>query len=106
MNEEFSYVADLACYQEIPSKGTLSRTLYNDSYVKTVWFGFAAGEELSEHTSSLPAVLYFVQGEAHLTLQDKQQEAHPGTWVYMRPQLRHSIVAKTPVIMLLTLIKT
>jgi len=30
-----------------------------------VVFGFAQGEELSEHTASMPAVLHFLQGEAN-----------------------------------------
>ncbi len=105
MNEAFSYVADVAGYLEIPSQGTLSRTIQNDDHIKTIWFGFAAGEELSEHTASTPAVLHFVQGEARLTLGREERDARPGTWVYMRPHLPHSIAAKTPVIMLLTLIK-
>ncbi|HIQ04150.1 MAG TPA: cupin domain-containing protein, partial [Anaerolineae bacterium] len=80
-------------------------TFYADDQVKAVLFGFAAGQELSEHTASQPAILYFVQGEAHLTLGDDSMEAKAGTWVHMPPQLPHSIVAKTPVVMLLLLIK-
>ncbi|HIC90113.1 MAG TPA: cupin domain-containing protein [Anaerolineae bacterium] len=83
----------------------VSRTFYADDQVKAVLFGFAAGQELSEHTASQPAILYFVQGEAHLTLGDDSMEAKAGTWVHMPPQLPHSIVAKTPVVMLLLLIK-
>lgn len=54
----------------------------------------------------MPAALYFVQREARLTLGDQEREARPGTWIDMRPYLRHSIAAKSPVNMLLTLIKT
>ncbi|MCH7839614.1 MAG: cupin domain-containing protein [Planctomycetes bacterium] len=106
MNEASHHVVDLAGFQEVPTQGTLSRTLYSDDRIKAIWFGFAAGEELSEHTASMPAILHFLQGEARLTLGDEVREARPGTWVYMRPNLPHSIKAKTPVVMLLTLIKT
>lgn len=105
MSGEFNLVSDVAAYQEIPDRGTLSRTIHNDEHIKTVWFGFAAGEELSEHTASMPAVLHFLQGEARLTLGSEEREARAGTWVYMPPNLQHSIAAKTPVVMLLTLIK-
>jgi len=37
-----------------PAKGILSRTLFNDEKLKVVLFGFAQGEELSEHTASIP----------------------------------------------------
>jgi len=45
-----------------PGKGILSRTLFNDDRLKVVGFGFAQGEELSEHTASMPAILLFLQG--------------------------------------------
>ena len=61
---------DLAKEAQPPEKGILSRTLYNDDRVKAVIFGFAQGEELSEHTASMPAILHFLQGEAKLTLGD------------------------------------
>ena len=53
----------------------------------------------------MPAVLHFLQGEAKLTLGDDTVEARPGTWVHMAKGLRHSIQAKTPVVMLLLLLK-
>lgn len=100
------YIAHLPeLLPDIPTDSILSRTLYSDAYVKTVLFGFARGQELSEHTVSHPAILHILEGEAHLTLGDDAGGASAGTWVYMPPHLRHSIVAKTPVKMLLLLFK-
>jgi quercetin dioxygenase-like cupin family protein len=48
---------------------------------------------------------HFFQGEAKLTLGDDRHEAKPGTWVHMPTGLRHSIQAKTLVVMLLLLLK-
>lgn len=73
--------------------------------MKAILFGFAAGQELSEHTSSQSAILHILQGEAGLTLGDDSMEAQAGTWVYMPPRLPHSLYAKTPVLMLLLLFK-
>ena len=53
----------------------------------------------------MPAILHFLQGEAKLTLGDDTLEAKPGTWVHMLTGQRHSIQAKTPVVMLLPLLK-
>lgn len=105
MNLSYTYIADLAKQVDIPVDGILSRTLYSDEQVKVVIFGFGAGQELSEHTASTPAILHIIQGEAHLTLGDDSVEARPGAWVHMPPQLQHGIYAKTPVVMLLLLIK-
>ena len=100
-----THFSDLAKEVQPPDKGILSRTLFSDDRLKVVLFGFAQGEELSEHTASMPAVLHFLQGEAKLTLGDDTVEAKPGTWVHMPKGLRHSIRVKTPVVMLLLLVK-
>jgi quercetin dioxygenase-like cupin family protein len=105
MTLPYTLISDLAKEVQPPDKGILSRTLYNDDRLKAVLFGFAQGEELSEHTASMPAVLHILQGEAKLTLGDDTLEARPGTWVHMAKGLRHSIRAKTPVVMLLLLVK-
>jgi len=99
------HFSDLGQEVQPPDKGILSRTLHNDDRLKAVLFGFAQGEELSEHTASMPAVLHFVRGEARLTLGDDVVEARPGTWAHMSAGMRHSIQARTPVVMLLLLMK-
>ncbi len=105
MTTTYTHVLDLAREVPPPDRGILSRTLYGDDRLKAVLFGFASGEELSEHTASMPAVLHILQGEARLMLGDDTLEARPGTWVHMPAGLRHSIQARTPVVMLLLLLK-
>ncbi|MEJ5252281.1 MAG: cupin domain-containing protein [Chthonomonadetes bacterium] len=105
MANPYLFLTDLAQQVEIPQDGILSRTLYQDEHVKVVLFGFDKGQDLSEHTASMPALLHFVQGEATLTLGSEERIATAGTWVYMTPNLPHSVVAKTPVVMLLILLR-
>ena len=106
MKSPYLYIADLQQQiPEIPTDSIVSRTVHNDDEVKVILFGFAAGQELSEHTAAMPAMLYFAQGEAALTLGDDALNAQPGTFAYMPPHLSHSIVAKTPVVMLLLMFK-
>ncbi|MEM9555903.1 MAG: cupin domain-containing protein [Acidobacteriota bacterium] len=101
----FTGFADLAAQIEVPVDGTISKTLYRDDRLKVVLFGFAAGEELSEHTAATPAILHFLDGEAVLTLGDETREAGLGTWVHMPARLPHSISATAPTKMLLLLLK-
>jgi quercetin dioxygenase-like cupin family protein len=105
MKTPYTFINDLAQEARPPDKGILSRTIYNDDRIKAVIFGFGQGEELSEHTASMPAILHFLQGEAKVTLDDDTLEAKAGTWAHMATGLRHSIQAKTPVVMLLLLLK-
>ncbi len=85
MSHNYTHIIDLAKEVEPPEDGILTRTLFNDDYVKAVIFGFGQGEELSEHTASMPAILYFIQGEATLALGDDTVEAQPRTWVSFQP---------------------
>lgn len=104
---ETSYVAFANLDLEIvpPADGTLSRTILQDEHLKAVLFGFAAGQELSEHTASMPAIMHFLSGEAEVTLGPDRIEAKPGAWIHMPPQMPHSIRANSPVVMLLLLLK-
>ena len=101
----YTHFSDLAKEVQPPDKGILSRSLFSDDRLKAVLFGFGQGEELSEHTASMPAILHFLQGEAKLTLGDHTLEAKSGTWVHIPTGLHHSIQAKTPVVMLLLVVK-
>lgn len=101
----YTHFIDLAREAEPPADGILSRTVFQDDRVKAVVFGFGQGQELSEHTASKPAMLFFVKGEASLSLGDDVQSAQAGTWVHMPANLKHAIRAQTPVVMLLVLLK-
>jgi quercetin dioxygenase-like cupin family protein len=106
MTSSYTFFEDLVSQvPEFPSDSILSRTIYQDDRLKAVLFGFAEGQELSEHTASQPALLYFIQGEARLTLGTEEMRVKPGAWVRMAPQLAHSLHALTPVVMLLVLLK-
>ncbi|HEY47085.1 MAG TPA: cupin domain-containing protein [Anaerolineae bacterium] len=90
---------------DIPVDSIVSRTVHDDEGVKVVLFGFAEGQELSEHTASQPAMLTFLNGNAQLILGDDPFTAEPGTWVYLPPNHPHSVRAMTPVLMMLVLLK-
>jgi quercetin dioxygenase-like cupin family protein len=106
MNASYTLLANLANQVETPADGTLSRTIYQDEQLKVVLFSFSAGQELSEHTASTPAIMHFLAGDSELTLGTDDVAAGPGSWVHMPAQLPHSIRARSPVVMLLTLLKS
>ncbi len=98
-------VPDLqALVSDIDDESIVSRTVYKDDGLRVILFGFAPGETLSEHTSSYPAVLHFLEGEAAVTLGEASIAAAPGTWVHMPAHLPHSIEAQTTVKMLLLML--
>ena len=108
MNESLSanlIVPDLqALVADIADDSIVSRTVYKDDSLRVILFGFAPGETLSEHTSSFPALLHFLEGEAAVTLGEEAIAAQPGTWIHMPAHLPHSIKARNAVKMLLLML--
>lgn len=97
--------ADLLAAIEVQSASIVSRPLHDDAQSKVILFAFDSGQELSEHTAAIPAIMHFLSGEAEVLLGTEWTTAATGTWIRMDPRLPHAIRAKTPVIMLLTLLK-
>jgi quercetin dioxygenase-like cupin family protein len=102
---DYMLIRHLAGEVTVPESGILSRTLFSDDRIKVVVFGFDAGQELSEHTAAVPAIIEILDGEAEILLGDDRHVAGPGTWIHMASGLRHAIEARTPVVMLLTLLQ-
>ena len=108
---DYTYIPDLdARLSELTSEGHATkhiqgRALYTDEHVKVLAFPFEAGQTLEEHTTPHPAMLHFLEGEADVTLGDDVRQARAGTWIHMPPRLPHSIHARTPVTMLLIVLR-
>jgi quercetin dioxygenase-like cupin family protein len=102
VSEGYTYIGDLSArLPDIPPDSIISRGLPCEGPVKLTLFGFAPGQELTEHTSSRFAILYMLAGEADITLGGDAHSGQPGTFIAMPPHLPHSIVAKTATTMLL-----
>jgi quercetin dioxygenase-like cupin family protein len=99
-----AYYPDLLAETAIPARGILSQTLSNADGVELVLFAFAPGEALNEHTSARPAIIHVLAGEGDLTVAGEPHAAGPGTWVRMPPDCRHSITARTSLVMALYLL--
>ena len=98
-------IVDLRAPVETPADGIVSRAIYNDDDVRVVHFSFAAGQQLSDHTAAMPVTLEVVEGEATITVGDDVIEGRAGTWMHLPGNTPHSVVAKTPLVLLLTLLK-
>ncbi len=101
----YTLVRDLLDHQPVPEDGILTRQIYDGEELRVVMFTFSAGQRLSEHTAGTPAILHFLSGEAAITLGQDTIDVNAGTWIRMDAGLPHSIITKTPVTMLLVLVK-
>lgn len=105
MNQPEYLIKQLNDELATPESGKQSVVLNNNSKTKVILFTFAAGAGLSEHVAPFDATIHIVTGTATLTVGDESVKGKPGTWIQMVAKTPHSIMAETPVVMLLTLVK-
>lgn len=98
-------VLSLPAETQFASNGIVSRTLLRTANSRTVLFGFAEGQELTEHTSTQHAVIQILSGECEFTLAGKPRAVKAGDLIYMPPNLPHAVKATTQFSMLLTFTK-
>jgi len=107
MTSEPSYtvIGHLLDEVEIPENGTLSRVVFSGDGLRVVLFAFDEGQELTDHTASVPAVIQVIKGRLGLTLGDDTVEIRADSWVHMDAHLPHAVVALEPSVLILTLQK-
>ncbi len=105
METVYTYLNLLDSGVSVPPDGILSRTIHDGASLRVVVFTFAAGQELSEHTAAMPAILQMVQGRARVTLGGDTREVEAGAWIEMPARLPHSVRAETPLVMVLLMLK-
>ena len=90
---------------EMPKEGILSISVEDNEYVKIVLFMMPAGQYLSPHTSTMPATVQVISGEADFMLGEDYHEVKTGDFFYMPPNYNHAIKAKGDFVFLLYLRK-
>ena|SRR5579859_812789 len=99
-------IVSLAKETQFAPNGIVSRTLLNVANARTTLFGFAEGQELTEHTSTQHALAQILSGECEFSLAGQPHLLKAGDLLYMPPNLAHAVRATKQFSMLLTLFKT
>jgi quercetin dioxygenase-like cupin family protein len=98
-------IPDLPGRAEIPAQGTLSRILHDDDRLRLVLFAFGSGQELTEHTASVPTVLQVLPGPFRVTAGEDTFAVGPEVWLLLDPHEAHSLPAREPSCLLLTILR-
>ncbi len=85
--------------------GIVSRTLLKAPNARAVLFGFAKGQELTEHTSTQQAIIQVLSGECDFSVNGKTHQLKAGDLLYMPPNAPHAVKATSQFSMLLLLLK-
>lgn len=98
-------ILSLAKETQFAPNGIVSRTLLSAAGLRTTLFGFAEGQELTEHTSSQHALVQILSGECEFSLAGQPHRLKAGDFLYLPPNLAHAVNATKQFSMLLTLCK-
>jgi len=97
-------ITDLITEVSIQPGSVVSKVVDRGEGLDTTVFGFDSGESLTEHSSPRTALVQLLQGGMRITVDGVEHDARPGFWMKMSPGAPHSLVAKEPSILLLTLV--
>jgi len=105
IDSQHETVLSLANETRFVPNGIASRTVLRTANSRAVLFGFAEGQELSEHTSTQHALIQILSGECEFSLAGISRKAKAGDLIYMPPNLPHAVKATRQFSMLLTLFR-
>lgn len=105
MDAKRETIISLAKETQFAPNGIVSRTLLRAPAARVVLFGFAKGQELTEHTSTQHALVEILSGECEFSLSGKPHLLKAGDFLHMPPNLPHAVKATRQFSMLLTLFK-
>ena len=84
------------------AQGIVSRAVLTTPGLRLTLFHFAAGQELSEHTSKARALVQVLSGRCDFTVNGKAHALKPGDLLHMPPGAPHALLATENFSMLLT----
>ena len=105
MDSQQEKIISLAQETQFAPNGIVSRTLLRTPAARVVLFGFAEGQELTEHTSTQHALIQVLSGECEFSVGGKPRALKAGDFLHLPPNLPHAVKATSQFAMLLTLLK-
>lgn len=99
------FVDSLANEIELQPGSTVSKVIAKDGPVRLVLFAFDEGEELTEHTASLPVVIQVMEGAVTIKASGDRVQLSAGGWLFLEANEPHTVVADQPTKMLLTMVR-
>ena len=91
-----SAIADLASLVSVQPESIVSRTAVRAEGAKVVLFAFDAGQQLSEHTATVPVLLFVLDGHLRLTADGRTVDLVPGGLAHLSTRLPHAVEAVEP----------
>jgi quercetin dioxygenase-like cupin family protein len=89
----------------VTASATTSRSLVDNDRVRVVAFAFDTGEQLTEHTATMPVVVQLVRGRLRFEVAGETHNLTEGDCVYLAANEPHSLEALEPTLMSLIMVR-
>jgi quercetin dioxygenase-like cupin family protein len=99
-----TYLPEVVGLVEVADESTVSRTVLKGEGARLVLFSFDEGQELTEHTASVPVLLQALDGKLEVTADGRTVLLQPGDVIHLGARLPHSVVALAPSRLLLIML--
>lgn len=93
-------VAALQIGTDPVAHGIVSQALLTAPGLRATLFRFAAGQELSEHTSPARVLVQVMAGECEFSVEGKPHRIRPGELMHLPPKAPHAVKAVTDLTLL------
>jgi quercetin dioxygenase-like cupin family protein len=87
---------DLLADLPVTPQATTSRVVVDNDAVRVVLFTFDTGEELTDHTASMPVVVTLLDGAIRFRVGEQDHHLAPGDVVYLPAHESHALQAEEP----------
>jgi quercetin dioxygenase-like cupin family protein len=95
-------VCPLAAPAQPVAHGIVSQAVLTAPGLRVTLFRFAAGQELSEHTTPARALIQVLAGACEFTFPDRMQRLAAGDLLHLPPKLPHAVRATEDLTLLIT----
>ncbi|MGI5900883.1 MAG: cupin domain-containing protein [Desulfitobacteriia bacterium] len=103
-NIDYETVLDLASLVEYRTGQVVSLTMSQNKYVSLTLFAFDKNEEISTHSSTGDAMIYILDGSAHVKIGSKTYDLNKGQTIVMPANIPHAVKALEKFKMLLIVV--
>jgi quercetin dioxygenase-like cupin family protein len=102
LSPELAAVCPLTVPPKNVAHGIVSQAVLTAPGLRVTLFRFAAGQELSEHTTPARALVQVLAGVCEFTFPDRVQRMEAGDLLHMPPKLPHAVRALEDLTILIT----
>lgn len=89
----------------VTASATTSRVVVDNDAVRVVVFSFDTGEQLTDHTATMPVVVQLTTGAMRFRVAGEEHELSPGDVVYLAPNEVHALEATEPSLLSLVMVR-